>query len=131
MIKYFFDKENGLYKDIEVIMHVICTAAIKVSVESNVESLFSRYETHFDKSQQLKEKAALEEMMIAENGPNLVHSDSLIQKSLNAYFKEHNSTDRGSWHFLKKQSRISSNTSKSQVLERMKLEKSKLSFMDE
>ena len=82
-------------------MDNICTAAIKVSVESNVESLISRYETHFDKSRQLTENSALEEMMIAENGPNLVHSDSLIEKALNAYFKEHNSSDSGSWHFLK------------------------------
>ena len=57
-------------------MHVICTAAIKVSVESDVESLVSRYETHFDKSQQLTKNAALEEIMIAENDPNLVHLDS-------------------------------------------------------
>ena len=52
-------------------MHSICCAAIKVSVESNVESLVSRYETHFDKSRQLFEEFAMEEMMIAENGPTL------------------------------------------------------------
>ena len=52
-------------------MHSICCAAIKVSVESNVESLVSRYETHFDKSRQLSEESAMEEMMIAENGPTL------------------------------------------------------------
>ena len=69
--------------------------------------------------------------MIAENGPNLVHSDGLLKRALNAYFKEHNSSDKGRWHFSKKQSRITSNTAKSLVLKRLKSEKSKLSFMDE
>ena len=60
-------KEKGLYNGVEVVMHSICCAAIKVSVESNVESLVSRYETHFDKSRQLSEESAMKEMMIAEN----------------------------------------------------------------
>ena len=43
--KFLSDRE--LYTDVEVILHCICTAAVKVSVESNV----SRFEKHFGKKQ--------------------------------------------------------------------------------
>ena len=69
-------------------------------------------------------------MLSAENGPILVHADSIIRKSLNSYFREHNPTDAGKWHFIKVRSRIQENTNKSLVMERMMAEKSKLSFMD-
>ena len=36
--------------------------AVKVSVESVVESLVSRYESHFDKNRTLDEKNAMDEM---------------------------------------------------------------------
>ena len=113
-----------------MVLHCICSAAVKVSVESNVESLVSRFENHFGKNRQLSEEHALEEMLIAENGPILVHADSIIRKSLNSYFREHNPTDAGKWHFIKVRSRIQENTNKSLVMERMMKEKSKLSFMD-
>ena len=129
LIKRFLS-ESALYTDIEVILHCICSAAVKVSVESNVESLVSRFKNHFGKNRQLSEEHALEEMLIAENGPILVHADSIIRKSLNSYFREHNPTDAGKWHFIKVRSRIQENTNKSLVMERMMAEKSKLSFMD-
>ena len=37
-----------LYTGIELTLHSVCTAAVKVSVESFVESQLSRYEGHFD-----------------------------------------------------------------------------------
>ena len=114
-----------------MILHCICTAAVKVSVESNVESLVSRFENHFGKNRQLTEEHALDEMLIAENGQILVHADSIIRRSLNSYFREHNQSDGGKWHFLKVRSRVQENTDKRIVLERIKAEKSKLSFMDE
>ena len=43
-------------------MQGILCAAIKVSIESVVESLVSRFEKHFHKSRQLKEENALNEM---------------------------------------------------------------------
>ena len=47
--KFLSDRE--LYTDVEVILHCMCTAAVKVFVESNVESLVSRFEHHFKKIQ--------------------------------------------------------------------------------
>ena len=71
------------------------------------------------------------EMLIAENGPILVHADPIIRRSLNSYFREHNQSDGGKWHFLKTKSRVQENTDKSIVIEKLKAERSKLSFMDE
>ena len=84
--KFLSDRE--LYTDVEVILHCICTAAVKVSVESNVESLVSRFENHFGKNRQLTEEHALDKMLIAENGPILVHADPIIRRSLNSFFRE-------------------------------------------
>ena len=35
-----------------------------------MESLVSVYETHFDKTRQVSEETALDEMVISENGPH-------------------------------------------------------------
>ena len=64
-----------MYNDVELIVHCICVASVKISVESVVESLVSRYENHFTSSRQRTEEHALEEMIIAENGPLLQHTD--------------------------------------------------------
>ena len=76
-----FLAESNLYTDVEVIMQCICTAAEKVSVDSSVESLVSRFESHFGKDRQLSEENSLEEMLIAENGPILVHAEPIIKRS--------------------------------------------------
>ena len=47
--------DHELCNGIELTLHNVCTAAVKVSVESVVESLVSRYEGHFDAKRQLKE----------------------------------------------------------------------------
>ena len=93
-------------------MQCICKTAVKLSVESSVESFVSRFESHFGKDRQLSEENSLEEMLIAENGPILVHSDPIIKRSLDSYFKEHNPNHDGAWHFVKTKSRIYGNTQK-------------------
>ena len=127
LIKDFLDSKLKLYEGIEVTVHVICTAAVKVSVESDVESLVSRYEKHLRVERQLEESNAEDEMEIAENGPPLVNADSIIKAALNKYFKEN--SQNVEWHFTKKTAdkfRIDS-----AVLKRLKSEKSKLCFLDD
>ena len=68
---------------IELTLHNICTAAAKVSVESVVESLVSRYEGHFDARRELKEEHALDEMEISENVPNLPNADKILLSAMN------------------------------------------------
>ena len=52
LIKLMMDDEN-LYSGIELTLQSIATSAVKISVESVVESLVSQYESHFDAKRQL------------------------------------------------------------------------------
>ena len=88
LIKDFLNSEYHLYEGVELILHIISVAAVKISVESVVESLFSRYEIHFDKERQLKEENNLNEMEIAENGPHFSKSDDLLKAAMNEYRKK-------------------------------------------
>ena len=65
-------------------------ASVKVSVESVVESLVSRYETHFHKKRGLEEKNALDEMEIAENGPSEFRAEKLLLVAMDKYWKKTN-----------------------------------------
>ena len=51
IIKDFLDRDIKLYNGVKITVHCICAAAIKISVESDVESLVSRYEKHFKADQ--------------------------------------------------------------------------------
>ena len=66
--KDFLSSAKELYKGNELMMHCLSTVAVKYSVESSVESLIRRYETHFDKKRQLTEENSHQEMVITEVG---------------------------------------------------------------
>ena len=66
IIKDFLNTDAKLYKDVEITLQSICVAAVKISVESDVESLVSRYEKHLKVDRQMTEEHAEEEMEIAE-----------------------------------------------------------------
>ena len=51
IIQSILKKENiALFRNVKVIIYLICVACAKVSVEGLVESLVSLYEKHFDSS---------------------------------------------------------------------------------
>ena len=69
ILEDFLNTDMKLFEGLEITMQGILCAAVKISVESVVESLVSRYEKHFDKSRKLTEENALDEMEISANGP--------------------------------------------------------------
>ena len=69
-------------------------------------------------------------MLIAENGPILVRADPLIKRALDIYFKENNKQQEGKWHFIVGED-ITSHSGDSKVIKRLKIQKLKLSFMDQ
>ena len=85
LIKDFLDTDRKLFKGVEIIVQVLCAAAVKISVESDVESLVSRYEKHFKIDRQLGEENADFEMEIAENGPLLIHADRILKNAMDIY----------------------------------------------
>ena len=90
-----------LFQGVEITLQSICAAAIKISVESDDESLDSRYEKHFKVDRKLVEENAEFEMEISENGPLLIHADKILKKAMNKYWTN---TQAGEWHFLRKNS---------------------------
>ena len=98
IIQSILKKENiAIHRNFKVIIHLICVACVKVSVESIVESLVSRYEKHFDSSRQPTEQHSLDEMIIAENGPLLHHTNEMLERAINQYWRVENRD--GKWHF--------------------------------
>ena len=124
LIKDLLNSQYHLYEGVELIIHIICIASVKISVESVVESLVSRYEIHFDKERQLKEEHALNE-----NGPKFAKADKILKAAMNMYWK--NKEFSGEWHFTHKSEDIRTFYSgKSKVMTKLMNETSKLSFMD-
>ena len=86
IIQSILKKENiALFRNVKVIIHLICVACVKVSVESVVESLVSRYEKHFDSSRQPTKQHSLDEIIIAENEPLLHHADEILERAMCQY----------------------------------------------
>ena len=111
-----------------LIVHCICAACLKVSVESVVESIVSRYEKHFSSSRQPSEEHALNEMVIAENGPLLHHADTILERAMDKYWKENSAN--GKWHFIRNTQDIRTYTGdSSKVVGKLLDQKSKLSFL--
>ena len=55
------------------------SVSVKMSVESVVETVISRYERHFNKSRNLDEEQAMDEMEISENLSNYFQSRSISE----------------------------------------------------
>ena len=89
-----------------------------ISVESDVESLVSRYEKHLKVDRQMDEENAEEEMEIAENGPLLVHADLILKKAMHRYWKD--VSQNGEWHFVMMKTESLFKASK--VMDRLKSE---------
>ena len=62
-----------LYEEIEIIIHIICVAAVTMSVESIIESQDSSYDYRFNKLRNVGEDRASLEMKNVQNGPSLSH----------------------------------------------------------
>ena len=80
LLEMFLEPSNHhLYRDIEAIISVMARAALLISVESVVESWISIMEHHASQRRTLGEMMLHEEMVIAINGPSLVHCDVVVQ----------------------------------------------------
>ena len=127
LIKLFLNEDNEEC-DIKLVLHCFCVAAVKFSVESSVESLVSRYETHFDKGRQLSESEADLEMEISENGPLIHRADPVIKRSLDNYFKDKNQKGHGRWHFVA--SSVGDMFRDSKTVRKLQTRVSKFPFLD-
>ena len=72
---------------------------LKLSFESNVDSLVSRYEKHLKIDRQMKEGNAEEEMDISENGPLLQNAETILNNAMNNYLKQ--ISENGAGHYIR------------------------------
>ena len=107
LIQFMISKEGSTkFKNVKVIIHIIISASVKISAESIVESLVSRYEHHFNSYRQLDEANAnaLNKMIISENGPALHDADTLLERAMHKYWLE--KSVNGKWHFIRESDNI-------------------------
>ena len=74
-----FLNDKALYEGIEAVISVQLRAGLLVSVESVVEGWISVMEHHASQRRTLGDVKLKEEMTIAVNGPELVHSDAVLK----------------------------------------------------
>ena len=78
--------EGKLYKGCEAVIGILVQAATMKSVESVVESWISVLEHHSSKARNLSADMIQTEMSIAINGPEVQHSEVIIQESMRQYW---------------------------------------------
>ena len=129
LIKLFLRSDKELYTGIEMIIHSICVSAVKISVESVIESLTSKFEIHFNKFRNVNEDTAYNEMMVSVNGPSPAQCDKVVMAAMKQYLKGQHGI-----RFVRRSNDISlfdtlgvSNNSK--VVNRILQKKSRLPFM--
>ena len=96
------------YRGCEAVMNILVQAATMKSVESVVESWISVLEHHSSKTRNLSTNSIDSEMTIAINGPSIQHRDSIVEESMQAYWRKTNTFKDG--HFVRKSDEIKSYT---------------------
>ena len=96
----------NLYINIESIVHILCTAATTMSVESVVESWVSIYESHSNKHRPISNDRAEMEVCLAVNGPLLQHADPLIKKAIKEIYKDSKDVNNRDGHFVRRNQNI-------------------------
>ena len=126
LIKQFFDPNKELFVDIEMVLHAIAVASVKLSCESILESFVSQYENHFDEHINVSEETANEEFLIARNGPNLAHADGVISEALDVYW------EGKPWHFYRTSplEKLVHPSGSSSTLRKFQATRNPLPFMD-
>ena len=96
-----------LYLNVEIIIHILCVAAISMSVESIVESWVSIYENHSNKHRPISNERAKMEVCVAVNGPLLQHADPLLVEALRDMYKDSKDLrNRGAGRFVRRNNNI-------------------------
>ena len=106
LFKDFLSNKLELYKGAEMIVHLMSCAATASSVESLVESWISIYEAHNNKHRPISNDRAEKEIVIAVNGPEVQHSDSVILKAMKLMFAKYKSSLDREGHFIRRSQNV-------------------------
>jgi hypothetical protein len=106
ILMIMMNTEGKLYEGCEAVMDILCQAAVKMSVESVVESWISVLEHHSSKTRDLKDETILTELVIAVNGPLVQHCNKVVESTMKTYWKKNKIKSLQDGHFVRKSNRI-------------------------
>ena len=102
-MKLLLDPDQKLFKGVEGALSVMVLALVaKGGVESVVESMVSVMEAHSSPLRGLLDQERIEnKMMIAWNGEDLYHCDSIVKEALESYFSDCKCNGDKAGHFVR------------------------------
>ena len=109
-MKLLLDPALKHYKGIEGALSVLVVALVaKGGVESVVESMVSVMEAHSSPLRGLLDQTRIEnEMMVAWNGEDLYHCDSVVKEALESYLSDCKRNGDKEGHFVRRSSNVKS-----------------------
>ena len=109
-----------------MVMQAMAVLSVKQSCESVLESMVSKYENHFSYNRNMAEDRINYEFFVVVNGPSLGHCESVIEKSMNSYWKHQG------WHFFRScvLEKLKDFNGNSKVLHKLLNEESSFKCMD-
>ena len=108
----FVNSKKELFKDCEIIIHIICTGAVFFSCESIMESYVSMHEHKIDKHRagRIHEERHSKELTVYINGPPVTKCGEIVKQSMNRYWHEkYLDTKTSEWHFTRKTQHVKKN----------------------
>ena len=95
-----------LYRDIEGVISLMAWVSLCKGIKSIVESWVSIAEHHSSKLRNLSQKRLEHEMMIAINGPEVVHCDSVVKEAIAMYWSSSKMTANREGHWVRRSNNI-------------------------
>ena len=108
IVVMMMNTEQKRWRGCEAAMDIVCQAATMKTVESVVESWVSVLEHHSSKSRSLKAETIQREMMISENGPQVQHSQTVVEESMKLYWSKLSTSNLKQGHFTRRSEKVKS-----------------------
>ena len=104
ILKLLLDPKEEKFKEIEGVLSILANAAIcQGGVESVVESMVSVLEAHTPSVRGILNQERLEnEVMVAWNGEDVFHCDSVVKEALKTYWEGKKDTKNWQGHFVRR-----------------------------
>ena len=106
IMKKMLATDGKKYEGCEMVIDLLCQAAVIKSVESVVESWISVLEHHSSKTRDLNDETIQTELVIAVNGPAIQHCDKVVETTMRAYWRMTNRKSFLEGHFVRKSEKI-------------------------
>ena len=97
----FLDPKLEHYKNIQSVLAILANAGVTMGLESVVESWVSVLEHHSNPRRSISQQRLEEEVMIALNGPEVVHCNAVVDEALRKYWRKQKLAGNRDGHFIR------------------------------